>query len=349
LLKPVAGVLQTGDPAATIDRLFISQHVTDLQLIIAFAFLLVLFIMVVVALVSLGNQVQGQWSTINLHAWFAAAGSFFTFFTPVFAIFGAVLAWAYQIGSARLGVVDLFACEISTLCRVAAVMDTVRRFVDRFEEGPPAESVGGPVVPVHQFTSQENYFPVFEDNTRDLQTLEARVVINITAFYTYMKAVRDSIRTLADIRPQAADLVSPSEGPATGSWHEAVRNVIYMFFLALESARLAIADLVEFEPERAERTIVILISELEAYRFLCKQYPDEQEMHHERIMLRSPEYRALVPSLCEAVEAGRALEKTNESRMASSEPQEVSQWEQAWRLLPELRRRYHAAIASINT
>jgi hypothetical protein len=52
-----------------------------------------------------------------------------------------------------------------------------------------------------------------------------------------------------------------------GCWHQAARNVVYMLFLGLESARRAIADLVEFEPERAERTIVILISELEAYRF----------------------------------------------------------------------------------
>jgi hypothetical protein len=28
---------------------------------------------------------------------------------------GGVLAWTYQTGSARLGVVDLFACEIATL------------------------------------------------------------------------------------------------------------------------------------------------------------------------------------------------------------------------------------------
>ena len=53
--------------------------------------------------------------------------------------------------------------------------------------------------PTRHFTSEENYFPVFENNTRDLQSLEAHVVINITAFYTYMKAVRDSTRSLVDM------------------------------------------------------------------------------------------------------------------------------------------------------
>jgi hypothetical protein len=187
-------------------------------------------------------------------------------------------------------------------------------------------------VPTQQFGSQENYFPVFEGNTRDLQTLEARVVVNITAFYTYMKAVRDSMRILSEIRPEPADLVSPPTGTAViAPWHEALRNVIYMFFLGLESARRAISDLVEFEPERAERTIVILISELEAYRFLCDQFQGEDGIRHKRLMLRQPEYRRTVPPLIQSVEASRASETTDEGA--------VSRWEEAWRLLEELRKR----------
>jgi len=132
--------------------------------------------------------------------------------------------------------------------------------------------------------------------------------------------------------------------PAGGSWHEAARNVVYMLFLGLESARHAIADLVEFEPEKAERTIVILISELEAYRFLSSQFTEEHEVHHERIMLRDSEYRHLVPELCRSVKAGRDSEKAGTE---SHEPRQVSLWEPAWRLLPELKERYQAAMGSI--
>ena len=204
-----------------------------------------------------------------LRAVAAGTAKFFVFFVPVVGVVGAVIAWAYQSGSARLGVIDLFACEISTLCRVATVVDTARRYGGKFDQPPTAAAdTAGPRLPPHHFASQENYFPVFESNTRDLQTLEARVVVNITEFYTYMKAFRDYLRKLDEITPQSGKLNSSSSEGFLQSWHEAVVNVVFMLFLGLESGRHAIADLVEFQPEKAERTIVILISELEAFRFL---------------------------------------------------------------------------------
>jgi hypothetical protein len=121
-----------------------------------------------------------------------------------------------------------------------------------------------------------------------------------------------------------------------------------MMFLGLESARHAIADLVEFEPEEAERTIVILLSELEAYRFLCGQFADEQDVHRQRITLRDADYRDVVPKLCRAVEAGKASEPGMGADAQALGRRRVSQWEPAWRLLPELRKRYEAAIASTN-
>jgi len=72
---------------------------------------------------------------------------------------------------------------------------------------------------------------------------------------------------------------------------EALRNLVYLLFLGLESARHAITGLVEFEPEKVERTIVVLISELEAYRFLCGQFTDEQDVRHQRPILRASDYR----------------------------------------------------------
>ena len=46
LLNLIARRLQTGDPAATVDRLFSSQHVRDLQLIVAVAFTAVVLVLV---------------------------------------------------------------------------------------------------------------------------------------------------------------------------------------------------------------------------------------------------------------------------------------------------------------
>jgi hypothetical protein len=279
--------------------------------------------------------------TLFLQALVAGLSKFIVFFVPVLGVVGAVIAWAYQSGSARLGVIDLFACEISTLCRVATVVDTARRYAGKFDQPPTAATdTSGPRQPPHQFTSQENYFPVFESNTRDLQTLEARVVINITEFYTYMKAFRDYLRTLAEVTPQSDELDSSSESLLR--WHEAVVNVVFMLYLGLESGRHAIADLVEFQPEKAERTIVILISELEAYRFLCSRFTDEQDVRYQRLNLRESVYRHLVPKLISSVEACRAAEKIIVLETEWDRPPQASKWEPAVRLLPELRARYQA-------
>jgi hypothetical protein len=280
-----------------------------------------------------------------LRALFAGTGKFFAFFVPVLGVVGAVIAWAYQSGSARLGVIDLFACEISTLCRVATVVDTARRYAGKFDQPPrAAANTTGLGQPPYHFASEENYFPVFESNTRDLQTLEARVVINITEFYTYMKAFRDYLRTLSQITPQSNELDLSSES-LLRSWHDAVLNVVFMLFLGLESGRHAIDDLVEFQPEKAERTIVILISELEAYRFLLGQFTNKQDVRYQRLDLRESNYRHLVPALIGSVETSRAAEKEEklvESEVEWDHPPKTSKWEPSVRLLPELRTRYKA-------
>jgi hypothetical protein len=328
LLEPIGRLLRTGDPAATVDRLFVSEHVKDLRLIIAFALIALL-----VALVfGVPGSLAYSWVFHDKH-WssqvvFSALGAFLAFYTPMFGIFGAVLAWAYQAGSARLGIVDLFACEIDTLCRVALVADSVARSIETFEHCLPGRNgAANSISPARHFTFEENYFPVFENNTRDLQALEARVVVNITAFYSYMKAVRDSTRFLMDI---SASSTQPGAASTPTATQEAARNVIYMMFLGLESARKAIGYLVEFEPEQAERTIVILISELEAYRFLREQFTAEEDIRYQRLKLREGVYPKLVIGLCGVVKAG----------MASS----FSDWEPASLLLDELNRRCGAVM-----
>ena len=178
---------------------------------------------------------------------------------------------------------------------------------------------------------------MFESNTRDLQTLEARVVINITEFYTYMKAFRDYLRTLAEITPQSGELDSSSSESLLRSWHEAVINVVFMLFLGLESARHAIADLVEFQPEKAERTIVILISELEAYRFLRSRFTDERDVRCQRLKLREPVYRRLVPKLISSIKASRAEEKPPSSKRNGTTPHRLPDGSQPYGYCPNLK------------
>ena len=203
-----------------------------------------------------------------------------------------------KMTSARLGVVDLFACEIATLCRVGAVVDMVQRYVDLFETGPravPHAIDGDAPTDASRFNSQESYFPVFDTSVKDLQALEADVVKHVTAFYTYMKVMRDTLRKLADIRPAA-------DGGRCDDWHRAICSVVYMQFLALESARLAIRDLVEFEPTQAEDMITILLSELLAYGFLREHF--HGDIRQRRLEARDESYRRDIPALHRLVVAG---------------------------------------------
>jgi hypothetical protein len=352
--------LEQGDPAATIDRLLVSQHVKDLRFIVAGTFLAVCVVFIAGLPISFEYQVATNWEEIaasHSYWWIPRLGltalaTLLTVLGPVLAALGVVVAWAYQVGSARLGVVDLFASEISTVCRVITIVGTVDRYIEWFGKNLPSqEAIASESQPTehHPFTSKENYFPVFENNARDLQSLEARVVINITAFYTYMKVFRDSRRALAGIGAQPNDFRGSPADQASTRGYEALRNLIYMLFLALESARHAIADLIEFEPEQAECTIVVLISELKAYDFLRHQFLNDKDIRHQRITLRDDAYRKVVPKLVYEVKAGRDSDKSIEAGMQSRPPRWTPRWEPAWRLIAELERLYESAIAPIKS
>jgi hypothetical protein len=394
ILRAIALGGRKHNPAATIDRLFVSQHVKDLRVIVGLAFYALLLVLICAGLLtyedyrskplkvtatpaqSAVESTQGQagtpfdssatqspaekavsikqnqtsidedkaaawalWKDSFWHVTKALAESFITYFGPVLAVFAAVVAWAYQTGSARLGVVDLFACEISTLCRVVTVVDAVSRIEKQFKRADAiAHSDSAATVdttehePPTKFASGEDYFPVFASNARDLQSLEARVVINITAFYTFMKAMRDSMRNMSEIG-------APTKATA-GAVCEAARNMIYMLYLGLESARRAIGDLVEFEPEQAERTVVVLISELKAYAFLRKRYTDKHDSHFLRLTLREDEYRDLVPSLHAMIDEGKKKEDEGKGTARKNH------WQPAWLLLDQLDECYEKAKAA---
>jgi hypothetical protein len=359
----VARRVESGNQAATLDRFFHSRHVRDLRALIVIALGAVLLVFVAGLALSLENELyklyaagekaastgaQAPTAAIDpvrnalagappasaqpqdasardilaaaarlalttLHLAFATLATFLTFFGPILAAFGALVAWAYQTGSSRLGVVDLFACEISTLCRVTTVLDAVTAMIARLDTPASGASKGvgaGSAPPARDFNSQEQYFPVFESNNKDLQSLEARVVINITAFYTYMKTVRDSMRG-----------------------HAAAPDVIYLLYLALESGRKAVDDLVEFEPEQAERIIMVLISELKAYGFLRQKFGRADDVHYARLKLRECGYRKLISRLAKVIRDGKHGPNPH-------------QWEPAALLLPEVRKRHTEALAA---
>ena len=303
--------LTATESASTLFRFFRSKHVRDLKLIFTTALFVLAVHLLLVVLLGLINASYAFFSEAEapqmalLTRLVNAAGKFLSFFItyvgPGVPIYGVIVGWAYQTASTRLGIVDLFACEISTLCRVGTIFDIGKRYVDTYDPGPaPARPSAAAS---DKFVSQEEYFPVFDSNSRDLQQLEASVVNNITEFYTYMKATRDSLRKLADMPAQPAAPDRPAA--ATGepdAWHDAMLNVIYLLFLGYESARKAVNDLIEFQPARAERSIVILLTELKCYAFLRKHFTLD-DLRRKRLELREDGYRRDIRKLYHEVEA----------------------------------------------
>src|SRR5277367_992788 len=102
---------QTNGAAHNFARLCTSSHVRDLRWI---------------AIIVIASWVLGllclYYEQQYLHAGDSMSGVTITLGGLV-AGAGAALNWAYQTGSSRLGMVDLFACEINVICRVCLIVD----------------------------------------------------------------------------------------------------------------------------------------------------------------------------------------------------------------------------------
>jgi hypothetical protein len=342
--------LSAEDSESTLFRFFRSEHVRDLKLIGTAAFVVFMshFVLVLIlGLVAAANSFFGPgipehllpWGKLLLGLWkrtYAAGSQFlfmFTFIGPAIPIYGLIIGWAYQSASKRLGIVDLFACEIGTLCRVGTIFDIGKRSVERYDK-PSSENGEAPEEGSRAFVSKEQYFPVFQSNSHDLQLLEASVVNDITQFYTYMKALRDTQRRLAETKPPQMNETEVHKSNCeseTDSWHTVMVNVIYLTFLGYESARKAISNLVEYQPARAERLIVILLTELKCFSFLCQRFerkPDD--LRYRRLQLRKRDYRKQV------------LEVYDQVVVLPHKYEE--DWLQAKETIPDLESRYEEAL-----
>jgi hypothetical protein len=229
----------------------------------------------------------------------------------------AVLNWTYQSGNRRIGAVDLFACEISVICRVSIVVNFAQSCVERaerqheiVERGLAAEGGGST-----KFTSEEHYTPVYDGQLSDLEPLDVNVVTYVTQFYSYRKTMMDYLRAIAE-----AKNVSESES--------LMSQMIYMQFLMYESGRLAIEELIEFEPNKAESLVNILCSELVTYAFLQTRY--ENDYRGKRLRLRWEQYHKIVPELYNRI-------------MEAQHPN----WKKAQTTAPELIQRYKKTCSAL--
>jgi len=270
--------LEKTGPTSSFARVCTSDHLDDLHWI---AFFTVIF-----WLILSGFLIWGE-STLKTH------GIEKLTLTGLTATAAGILNWIYQTGSNRLGAVDLFGCEISTLCRVFVVIDFAQLSVagvKAMKDGPadgPADSAKP--TETRQFTSEENYTPVYDGKLSDLQPLDADVVTFVTEFYTYRKAMTDYLRRMAML----------PEGDAR---RECAVQMIFMQFLMYESGHKAVERLIEFEPNQTESLINIFCSELVVYEFLLDEYRQRSsggvpDYRCARLLLRVKDYQADIPRL----------------------------------------------------
>lgn len=308
--------LEETGPALTFARLCTSRHLEDLQWIA--------FMMIVLIMVALGVAVYSfAFQTAND----AASSIEKTLASAAAAVAAGVLNWAYQTANRRIGAIDLFACEISVICRVALVVDFARSSIKRAEDAdaPPAGGEQQVVradlataegVQPQRFTSQEQYTPVYDNMLADLVPLDVNVVTFVTEFYTYRKTMVDYLRAIA----------ATDDAPTRGAL---LAQMNYMQFLMYESGRFAIHNLIEFEPNQAESIINVLCSEIPLYAFLINHY--ENDFRAARLRLRCRQYRSEIASLQRKMAA------------ANRHPN----WIRAETTMPELLKRYEAMCASL--
>lgn len=184
-----------------------------------------------------------------------------------------VIGWAYQVGNTRFGVADLFAAEIVTICRVAAVADFMPRHIRLFD----AQAKFPP------YKTGKDYTVAFDQNAKDLEVLDGDVVRFVTQFYIYLKALQDALERGAD--------------PESAAWRESALTVIYNAFLAFESARQAITVLSDSPHERKQYVLTTLLSEMPGYLLLLKELNDKDGVRKQRIESRRETYDRLIEEI----------------------------------------------------
>jgi hypothetical protein len=222
--------------------------------------------------------------------------------------------WVYQAANRRLGVVDLFASEISAICKVCIVTDFAKKSIDMRQAAAATEAQTP-----SSFDTKESYTPIYDKGSADLQALDSNVVSAVTQFYTYRRTMVDCLHSaLAQTRRDAA---LPQYD-----------QMIYMQFLMYECARTSVRELIEFEPDQAENLVTVLCSELPLLAFLINRHRDDPStvFLYRRLCLRVADYRREVEDLLKQID----------SQAVSASPAVRKGWSKAATTSAELRIRF---------
>ena len=283
----------------------LSRHINDLRFILLFSLVFVLICVIVI--VSQVGYKDFLSKLLTLHLDYGLAG--------LLAAFSAVAVWCYQSASARLGAVDLFACEIATICRVITVSQTPSHLVRLYDNPPPSKIT---------LNAPYEHSPIFDSNSQYLAYLNSQTIGAITEFYTYLKAMSDYRRMLDEIEcPDKSDLCLIL-----------IRNLMYMLFLILESGRNLISALVENKAVCAQLSVEILLSELVSYGMLLRTYEEaakngrDYDARWKRLKLRARDYQIMIPQLSRQIEINNSVR--GDSAWAKADAALIPELERVW-------------------
>src|SRR5262249_12838101 len=137
----------------------------------------------------------------------------------------------------------------------------------------------------------------------DLQSLDSEVVSSVTTFYTYRKTMMDYLRAAF------------AETNGVSAQH-LCEQMIYMQFLMYESGRAAIEELTEFQPDRAERKVVVFCSEMSLFCFLTGVYRrDRNDFRYRRLCLRIEKYKDDITNLLRQIDQVRLHNDPDQTRI----------------------------------
>lgn len=115
--------------------------------------------------------------------------AFFTFLSVLTTAFLSLFVFFTNTGNTRTGVATVFASEIRNICNVmwsfglaSLSKESVIHNWQRLKE--------------HMTSREEDYVETFSRNVDKLATLPDRIVFDITAFFTFLKASRDAVLVL---------------------------------------------------------------------------------------------------------------------------------------------------------
>jgi hypothetical protein len=146
----------------------------------------------------------------------------------------------------------------------------------------------------------QDYFVIFHNNSKDLEILDGNSVNWVTEFYVYFKAMQDTLSNVA-----TPDHGADSSTDRCEQYKAWLANVIYMAFLAFESGRHALMQLIDDKDLRRQAVLAALSNELPAYLHLRQALassPNEDDIRAKRIRGRDEGYRCLMKQIGDLAE-----------------------------------------------